>query len=272
MSDYQKITMQSLADSIQGMMGCSSVNISKFNAAKTGGGRILECNEECALLERNKRLALALEIQNPDISAKLGNPSYSDFLKDYAKQFPQFVAGVEKSLAELVQSAKQSKQPSRSHSFPIMSSNQRRCIHELSEHYGCETQSYDYEPKKNVVASAPRDKCWLPSVTLTALVQRELHPRAPPPIPHVHREEVLRQHNMAAKQSTSLLGNTTDPALNAWHTVGKKSKSTKPTTTSRLDKFDMGSDKLDYTKLSKETKDALKSEPVVDYFDFSFNT
>ena len=77
---------------------------------------------------------------------------------------------------------------------------------------------------------------------------------------------------MAAKQSTSLLGNTTDPALNAWHTVGKKSKSTKPTTTSRLDKFDMGSDKLDYTKLSKETKDALKSEPVVDYFDFSFNT
>ena len=50
----------------------------------------------------------------------------------------------------------QSKQPSRSHSFPIMSQNQRRCIHELAEHYGCDTQSYDYEPKKNVVATAPK--------------------------------------------------------------------------------------------------------------------
>lgn len=156
LGEYQKITMQSLAEGIQGKMGCSSVTISKFNTAKTGGCRILECNEECALLERNKRVALALEIQNPDISAKLGNPTYSDFLKDYAKQFSQFVAGVEKSLAELVQSAKQSKQTSRSHSFPIMSMNQRRCIHELAEHYGCETQSYDYEPKKNVVATAPR--------------------------------------------------------------------------------------------------------------------
>lgn len=268
-ADYQKITIQNLADSIQGMMGVSSVNLNKFN--KIGGGRILECDEGCALLERNKRFALALEIQNPDLSAKLGNPSYSDFLKDYAKQFPQFVAGIEKSLSELVQSAKQSKQPSRSHSFPVMNSNQRRCIHELAEHYGCETQSYDYEPKKNVVATAPRDRCWLPSVTLTALVQRELHPRAPPPIPHVHKEEVLRQNNMAAKQSTSLLSDTSDPPPNAWHTVGKKSKSAKTTTTSRLEKFDLGSvGKLDYTKLSTETKDALKSEPVVDYFDFTF--
>ena len=77
---------------------------------------------------------------------------------------------------------------------------------------------------------------------------------------------------MAAKQSTSLLGETTDPPPNAWHTVGKKSKSMKATTTSRLEAFDLGnSGKPDYTKLSKETKDALKSEPVVDYFDFSFN-
>ena len=45
----------------------------------------IECNEECALLERNKRFALALEIQNPDLSSKLGNPTYTDFLKDYAK-------------------------------------------------------------------------------------------------------------------------------------------------------------------------------------------
>ena len=45
----------------------------------------LECTEQCALIERNKRLALALEIKNPDISGKLGAPSYTEFLKDSAR-------------------------------------------------------------------------------------------------------------------------------------------------------------------------------------------
>jgi len=40
-----------------------------------------------------------------------------------------------------------------------------------------------------------RDKCWVPTVTLTSLVQRELHPRAPPPIPHIFKEETLRYVN-----------------------------------------------------------------------------
>lgn len=35
-----------------------------------------------------------------------------------------------------------------------MNLNQRKMIHELAEFYGCQTQSYDYEPKKNVVATA----------------------------------------------------------------------------------------------------------------------
>lgn len=36
-------------------------------------------------MERNRRLALALEIKNPDISSKLGTPSFNQFLKDYAR-------------------------------------------------------------------------------------------------------------------------------------------------------------------------------------------
>ena len=58
-------------------------------------------------MERNQRLALALEIKNPDLSSKLGNPTYSQFLKDYARQNPTFVASVEKALSELVTAANQ---------------------------------------------------------------------------------------------------------------------------------------------------------------------
>ena len=50
----------------------------------------------------------------------------------------------------------QSKHPTRSHAFANMNLNQRKVVHELAEMYGCQTQSYDYEPKKNVVATASR--------------------------------------------------------------------------------------------------------------------
>ncbi|XP_052798310.1 transcriptional repressor NF-X1-like isoform X2 [Mya arenaria] len=284
-SEFQRMTLQSLKDSIEGNMGnSSSVNIGKYNQSKLGQNRYLECNEECALLERNRRLALALEIQNPDLTAKLGNPSYSDFLRDFARKDPPFVAGIEKALSDIVQSAKQSKQSSRSHAFASMNMNQRRLVHELAEFYGCTTQSYDYEPKKNVVASATRDKCWLPSITLTAMVQRELHPKAPPPIPHVHKEETLRQTNLASKQSTLLLGEReSSPTLaEGWKIIGKKTRkpgtqATPKSAIGTIDKFESNlaeicsAGAINYESLSFQSKEALKSEPVVDYFDFTVN-
>ena len=45
------------------------------------------------------------------------------------------------------------------HSFKSMPSVQRRVIHELAESYGCQTESYDEEPNKNVVATAVRYFC-----------------------------------------------------------------------------------------------------------------
>ena len=48
----------------------------------------------------------------------------------------------------------QSSQASRSHSFSPMNRDQRHFVHELAENYGCQTQSYDYEPNKNVIATA----------------------------------------------------------------------------------------------------------------------
>lgn len=35
-----------------------------------------------------------------------------------------------------------------------MNRDHRRVVHELAEFFGCETQSYDEEPKKNVVVTA----------------------------------------------------------------------------------------------------------------------
>ena len=64
------------------------------------------------------------------------------------------IVSMEKAFRDLVESAQASKQKFRSHQFPVMSSQQRRAVHELAEMYGCQTQSYDEEPHKNVVATA----------------------------------------------------------------------------------------------------------------------
>lgn len=39
-----------------------------------------------------------------------------------------------------------------------MNRDKRHFIHEYCEHFGCESVAYDQEPKRNVVATAARDK------------------------------------------------------------------------------------------------------------------
>ncbi|XP_014772945.1 transcriptional repressor NF-X1 [Octopus bimaculoides] len=168
LTNFAKMTLVDLNNATSG----SDVDITKFSRLKSGL-RQLECNEECSIRERNRRLALALEIKNPDLSSKLGSPSYSQFLKDFAKHNGPVVVAIEKALTDLVQSTKQMKQNYRNHSFSPMNREHRKVVHEMAEHFGCTTESYDNEPNRNVVAIARKDKCWMPSVTLTALLQKE---------------------------------------------------------------------------------------------------
>ncbi|XP_030748129.1 protein shuttle craft [Sitophilus oryzae] len=134
--------------------------------------KVLDCNEECRIYERNLRLAIGLQIQNPDLSQKL-TPRYPDFLKQWAKKDPKFCQRIHDKLTELVQLAKQSKQKSRSHSFESMNRDKRQFIHEYCQYFGVESEAYDREPNRNVVATAVKDRSWLPGVGLLEVVQRE---------------------------------------------------------------------------------------------------
>lgn len=145
----------------------SLINLKELNKKSNK----IDCNEECAKLERNRRVALALQIENPDISAKLAAPKYSEFLKDFARKDPIFASAVHDKLTELVKLAKESKQKSRSHSFDCMNRDKRQFIHELSDHFGIESESYDSEPKRNVVTTAIKDRVWLPSQSVMDVVQ-----------------------------------------------------------------------------------------------------
>ncbi|XP_063241650.1 protein shuttle craft [Bacillus rossius redtenbacheri] len=173
--EYQRIATAMLASKMADMQLGLSVDIGDIlgnpNTQKMAL-KTLECSDECKLIERNRRMAIGLQIQNPDLSAKL-TPRYSDFLRQWGKKDPQFCSTVHDKLTELVQLAKQSKQKSRSYSFQPMNRDKRHFIHEYCEHFGCESVAYDQEPKRNIVATAVKDKSWLPSMSLLEFLQRE---------------------------------------------------------------------------------------------------
>ena len=123
-------------------------------------------------MERNRRLAIGLQIRNPDLPSKL-QPKYSDFIRGWAKKDPQLVGSIHDKLTELVKLAKESAQRSRSHSFPVMNREKRQLVHEMCEMFGVYSVAYDAEPNRNVVATATKETSWLPSMSVLDLIKRE---------------------------------------------------------------------------------------------------
>ncbi|XP_061713720.1 protein shuttle craft [Cydia pomonella] len=141
--------------------------------------KTLECDDECRVEARTRRLALALQIRNPDVSAKL-QPRYSDHVRALAAREPAFARQVHDKLTELVQLAKKSKQKTRAHSFPSCNWQKRQFIHEMCEQFGCESVAYDAEPNRNVVATADKEKSWLPAMSVLEVLARETGRRRVP--------------------------------------------------------------------------------------------
>ena len=184
--EHQRIRTSQLASKMADIASGNSVDLKDIfsPATRTEEGILktnLECNENCSRIERNRRLALALQIENPELTTKAAPPKYSEILKEMAKKDPHFVRKVHKHLEDLVKLAKDSKQKSRSHSFEIMNREKRQVVHELAEHFGCTTEAYDAEPKRNVVATAVKGQIWLPTISVVDVVQGVR--KAPGPTP-----------------------------------------------------------------------------------------
>ena len=77
----------------------------------------LPCNEECQTEQRNRRLALALQIENPEAREKLGSSStlYSEFMKEEARKDPNLAKTVHSALEDLVLRSREVLEPFFSH-------------------------------------------------------------------------------------------------------------------------------------------------------------
>ncbi|KAK6632452.1 hypothetical protein RUM44_007494 [Polyplax serrata] len=203
--EFHRITTAKLATKMADLQAGQSIDLNVFTANKKLSYKTLECNDECKLIERNRRLAIALQIKNPDLSAKL-TPRYSEYLKNWAKKDARFCQMIHDKLTDLVQLAKQSKQKSRSFSFDPMNREKRHFIHEYCDHFGCESVAYDQEPKRNVVATALKDKSWLPSMSVVEFIQKENSPRKVPAPITIKSIAGTSQRGMETLSSKLLLG------------------------------------------------------------------
>ncbi|XP_023264150.1 transcriptional repressor NF-X1 isoform X1 [Seriola lalandi dorsalis] len=185
-SSYQRYAAIAMASKLSDMQLGDSMDIGPFLTKKELKQTRLECDQECATLERNRRLAEALQIDSSSDPFNIRSTSvYSDSLKEDARKDLKFVTEVEEEIKNLVELVNKGKLAKRSHCFPPMNREHRKIIHELAEVYGVESVSYDSEPKRNVVITAHKGKSACPNSTLTSLIERETAARAPPPIAHI---------------------------------------------------------------------------------------
>ncbi|CBX90243.1 hypothetical protein LEMA_P063690.1 [Plenodomus lingam JN3] len=124
----------------------------KCGASKHGDGnlkRVLKCDEECARLERNRKLALAL---NVDPEHQNDHIPYSEATLNMYQQNSTWAAAQEKQLRLFAADPERNRLR-----FKPMPRNQRAFVHSLAEDFGFDSESMDPEPHRHVaIFKTPR--------------------------------------------------------------------------------------------------------------------
>ncbi|KAJ9630474.1 FKBP12-associated protein [Taxawa tesnikishii (nom. ined.)] len=148
----------------------------KCNASKTSEGNLnksLPCNEECARLERNRKLALALNI---DQTTHVEGGDHIPYSKETLSLFsanPQWAQTQEREFR--VFAAADDKKRFR---FKPMPAQQRAFLHSLAEDFGLDSESMDPEPHRHVAVFKTPRFVTAPSKSLAECVRIRISQRA----------------------------------------------------------------------------------------------
>lgn len=166
-----------------------SLSISQLNC--------MECDDECKKLERNRKVAEALEVDTDEYGMNKLAPtiSFPCYLKCMVKTNIDFVKAVEKIFIELVVKVQSFQGESyndifRAHLAP-MSIEKRRFVHEYANFFNIASESVDSPPKRSVVLTAVRGKSHQPLILISELVNFKGALKIPGPA--VIRKDLLDQ-------------------------------------------------------------------------------
>lgn len=137
-------------------------------ADSPGTRRILSCNDYCAIADRNRKLAIALDLGDRlgidlglNVRASSGNstsistrpePEYEDHLRSFYLANVSWAKSIEVMLNEFVTDT----QKHTLNMSPMKGPN-RKFVHEICAHYGLTTESVDVEPYRSVIVRKKQD-------------------------------------------------------------------------------------------------------------------
>lgn len=122
-------------------MKCGASKNSEGNGSKS-----LPCNDECARLERNRKLALALNI---DQSSHIDGGDHIPYSADTLNHFAEHVKWAQTHEREFRVFA--TSDDEKRLRFKPMQAHQRAFIHSLAEDFGLDSESMDAEPHRHVM-------------------------------------------------------------------------------------------------------------------------
>ncbi|CAG8623772.1 8831_t:CDS:10, partial [Acaulospora morrowiae] len=130
--------------------------------------RRLECSESCAMVERNRKLASALELNDRINEGDLikAIPEYEEDLLRYYSSNKDWAKNIENSLNEFLM------KPNKTLNFQPMKSTHRKFIHELCVHYRLSSCSFDVDPYRSVVVTKKPDSA-IPPLLLSQVFAKQ---------------------------------------------------------------------------------------------------
>lgn len=139
----------------------------KCNASKTGEGngkKMLKCEEECARLERNRKLALAL-----NIDPEAHKDDHIPYSAETLRMFQEHVKWAQTQEREFrVFAADEAEKRLR---FKPMPANQRAFVHALADDFGFDSESMDPDPHRHVAVFKTPKFVMAPMKTLAECVR-----------------------------------------------------------------------------------------------------
>ena len=167
---------------------CGSSKTSEGNGSKT-----LPCNEECAHLERNRKLALALNI---DQSTHVDGGDHIPYSTDTLNLFAEHVKWAQTQEREFRVFA--TSDDERRLRFKPMPPHQRAFIHALAGDFGLDSESMDPEPHRHVMIWKTPRFVSAPSKTLAEALRIRQGQRSATGSANVSDNESTRKVNPAS--------------------------------------------------------------------------
>lgn len=167
----------------------------------------MKCDDECKKLERNRKVAEALEVDTDEYGMNKLAPtiSFPCYLKEMVRTNIDFVKSVEKILIDLViqiLSGEAYHDTFRAH-LPAMSIEKRRFVHEYANFFNIASESVDSPPKRSIVLTAVRGKSHQPLVLISDLVNYKGALKTPGPA--VIRKDIMDQALSKKEETEGLM-------------------------------------------------------------------